>query len=133
MTDVCRDPVQGDLRIMPWHAPVWDKNDFVRGFVRKHVQFSRDVVLKDHTLRDTLVSYLRDGVDIYDLLLEDFRGPSTHLPYNIDRFPGAEFRNYIPQGFDQFVDTAISPLLVKGCVVRWEDVRGPSGPARPRL
>ena len=125
--------MQGDLRRMPWHAPVWDKNDFVPGFVRKHVPFWRDVILKDHPLRDTLVSYLRDGVDIYDLLLEDFKGPSTHLPYNIDRFPGAEFRNYIPQGFDQFVETEISSLLLKGCVVRWEDVRSPSGPARPRL
>lgn len=135
--DVFRDPLSGDLRRMPWTAPVWDIGSdgtrFVPGLVRQHVDFWRDTILSEHPSRDTLVAFLRDGVDLYDLLLQDYRGPSTSLPYAVDRFPGAVFQNRIPPKFTAFVNAEVESLVARGCVVKWADVRSRRGPPRPRL
>ena len=59
--DVVRDPMQGPLRRLPWHAPAWDAGAggraFVSGFVRKHIAFWDEVILLEHPLRDELISY----------------------------------------------------------------------------
>lgn len=77
MADVTRDPMQGPLRRMPWDAPVWnagiDGNQFVPGLVRRHVEFWQDVMLPNHPLSDTLVSFVRDGVNLHDLFLMNSR------------------------------------------------------------
>ena len=58
---VFRDPMQGPLRQLPWHAPAWDAGAggraFVSGFVRKHIAFWDEVILLEHPLRDELISY----------------------------------------------------------------------------
>lgn len=100
------------LRRLPWHATVWGNAHVVPGFVRAHVVgFWDSVILKSHPLRDTLVSYLRDGVDLNDLLLDPFRGTSSEEPYNRGRCPPAAFANRIPLEFDDFVDTEMQSLL----------------------
>ena len=68
VADVTRGPMQGPLRRMPWDAPVWnagvDGNQFGPGFVRRHVNFWHDIILKRQPLRDTMVLHvLRDGVE----------------------------------------------------------------------
>ena len=103
------------------------------GFVRQHVDFWHNIILPDHPLRDTLVSYLRDGVGLQDLLLHEYRGPSLDCPYDVVRFPGAVFQNRIPPSFAGFVGAAVQALIYLGCVVKWSDVHGPGGPPRPRL
>ena len=59
--DVFRDPMQGPLRRLLWHAPAWDAgaggSAFVPGFVRKHIAFWDEVILQGHPLRDVLISY----------------------------------------------------------------------------
>ena len=67
------------------------------------------------------------------MLLPPFRGPSVDQPFNPDRFRGAVFRNRIPAAFAGFVDLEIGSLEELGCIAEWSDVRGPAGPARPRL
>ena len=103
--------MQGPLPRLPWDAPVWNAGEsgdlFVSGFVRQHVDFWHDIILPDHPLRDTLVSYLRDGVGVQDLLLHEYRGPSLDCPCNVDRFPGAVFPNRIPPSFAGFVDAEV--------------------------
>ncbi|CAN0225414.1 unnamed protein product, partial [Hapterophycus canaliculatus] len=78
----------GRLRRLPWHAPVWgagpDGKKLVSGLPRKHVDFWDNVILR---VRDTLIPFVRDGVSLHSLLLDDFRGPWVDLPYEIDRFP----------------------------------------------
>ena len=137
VADVARDPMQGPLRRMPWDAPVWnagvDGGQFVPGFVRRHAVFWNDVILQDHPLRGTLMSYLREGVGLHDLLLTEYRGPSIDCPYVVGRFPGAVFQNRIPPTFASFVDAEVQALVERGCVAKWADVRGPGGPPRPRL
>lgn len=91
------------------------------------------VILTNHPLRATLVSYLRHGVDLYDLLLDPFRGASPEKPYNRDRCSPAVFANRIPAALDDFVDSEMQSLIARGCIVKWADVKGPSGSTRPPL
>lgn len=132
--DLLRDPMHGLLRRLPWQMPVRDARGFVPGFVRAHAGFWEDHVLLDHPLRDTLVSYLRDGVDLHDLLLPKYKGASSSCPYNVEQFPQRIFSNHRwPAEFDGFVDAEMRTLLDRGCIVKWSEVRGPSGPERPRM
>ena len=62
------------------------------GFVRRHVDFWHDIILQEHPLRDTPVLYLRDGVDLHDLLRREYQGPSSACPYDVGGFPGAMFQ-----------------------------------------
>ena len=137
VTDVTSDPMQGPLRRMPWDSPVWNAwangVQLVPGFVRQHADFWHDIILPDHPLKDTLVSYLREDVGLQDLLLHEYRGPSVDCPYDVGRFPGAVFLNRIPPSFAGFVDAKVQALIDRGCVVKWSDVRGPEGPPRPPL
>ena len=134
LDEVTRDPMEGELRRLPWQAPVWDSKGFVPGFVRAHAGFWEDCILRDHPLRDTLTSYIRDGVDLYDLLLPKFRGESPSLPYNVDHFPQRIFSNHRwPLEFDNFVDAEMQSLLDRGCISRWADVKSSTGPVRPRM
>ena len=61
--------------------------------------------------------YLRDGVDLHDLLLREFRGPSSACSYDVARFPGAVFHNRIPPRFTRFVDDEVRALVDRGGVV----------------
>ena len=83
--------MQGPLRRMPWDAPVWNTGEngdqFVPGFVHQRVDFWHDIILPDHPLKDTLVSYLREGVGLQELLLHGYRGPSLDYLYDVGRFP----------------------------------------------
>ena len=99
----------------------------------KHVTFWDKVILEGHPLRDELISYVRDGVGVYDFLVDSSRGPSRALPYNVERFPGTVFANRIPSSHASFMDAEMNSLVERECVVMWSDVRGSSGPVRPRL
>eukprot|EP00752_Nemacystus_decipiens_P013894 g12334.t1 len=49
-------------------------------------------------------------------------------------FRPAEFGNRIPSAFIGFVDGEVETLIARGCVTKWQDVRGPDGaPDRPRF
>ena len=56
---VFREPMQGRLRPLPWHAPAWDAGAggiaFVPSFVRKDLAFWDEVILQEHPLRDELI------------------------------------------------------------------------------
>lgn len=139
-------PVWGDvMRVydarqaphLPWRTPIWYSGDggilFVPGLPRQHVAFWREVILVDHPLRDTLLSYLHDGVNLGDFLIDSHRGPSASQPYKPEAFRQAEFGDRYPSGFTDFVDAEVESLIARGCVAKWSDVKGPAGPDRPRL
>ena len=95
----------------------WGRGErVVPGLVRKYVEFWDGVVLQDHPLRETLVSYLRDGVSVHEFLIASHRGPSVDLPYKADRFPGAVFSNRVPPMHADFVDAEMHSLIARGCV-----------------
>ena len=86
------------------------------------MDFWHDIIFPGHPLRGTLVSYLRDGAGLHDLLLSEYRGPSINCPYDVGRFPGTVFLNRIPPSFASFVDTEGQALVDRRCVVKWADV-----------
>eukprot|EP00903_Cladosiphon_okamuranus_P006823 g6648.t1 len=59
--------------------------------------------------------------------------PSSECPFDPARFPPRVFANRIPPEFNDFVDTEMRALIDRGCVVKWDNVKSPSAPARPRL
>lgn len=133
---VARGPMQGPLRRMLRDAPVWDAgangDHFVPSFVRQYVGFWHDIIIQNHLLRGTLVSYLREGVGPHDLLLEEYGGPSIDCPYVVGRLPGVVFTNSVPPAFPSCVEAEVQSIVDRGYVAKWTHVRGPEGP-RPRL
>ena len=137
MADVERKvPDERHTRV-PWEAPIRDAgpngDDFVPGGLNHHHAFWEEVVLRDHPQKTQLMSYLRDGVSVYEFLTDGFKGKSRSEPYRPEAFPGAAFPNRIPDKHSGFVHNEVHALVKRGCLVPWAEVRGPDGPARPRL
>ena len=137
MADVERAPRGGKHTRLPWEAPVRDAGengeDFVPGGLNHHCEFWDKVILRDHPDRHQLMSYLRDGVSVFDFLTEEYRGRSRNEPYRPEAFPGAVFPNRIPDDHAEFVTLEVQQLTKRGCLARWADVKGPNGPDRPRM
>lgn len=75
-----------------------------------------EVILRGHPQREQFVSYLRDGVGLYDMWLPPFRGPLVDQPFDPDRFRGATvFPNRMPSAFSDFVENEIDSLPPWGC------------------
>ena len=73
-----------------------------------------EVILRGHPQREQFVSYLRDGVGLYDMWLPPFRGPLVDQPFDPDRFRGATvFPNRMPSAFSDFVENEIDSLRVQ--------------------
>jgi len=106
---------------LPWHAPVRQAGeggvDFVPGLPQRQLACWDQVILRDHRERETFLSFLRDGVGVFDMLLPEFRGPPVDQPFDRGRFRGAIFSNRIPPAFRDFVDSEISSLLRLGDTV----------------
>ena len=101
------------------------------GFVRKHVDVWDGVVLQGHPLRDTLVSYMFEGVSVHELLIASHRQRSMGCPCNVGKFQGAVFANRTPPAHAGFVDAEMPFFITQGCVAKRKDVRRRAGPERP--
>ena len=54
--------------------------------------------------------HLRDGVDLRNLLLREYQGPSSACRYDVARFPVAVFHSRISPRFTRFVDDEVRAL-----------------------
>ena len=72
-------------------------------------------------------------MSVFEFLTEESRGASREFPYRRGGFSGTSLPNRIPQAHADFVRSEVAALVKQGYVARWADVRGPTGPARPRL
>ena len=137
VADVIRDPMTDSVPPLPWETPIRDAgvggSKFVPGGINNCAPFWDEVLLRDHPRRDELLSYVRDGVSAFPFLAPEFRGVSRDEPYRPAAFPGEASPNRIPASHADFVDTEVANLVSRGCLVPWSEVRGPHGPARPRL
>ena len=88
------------------------------GFARKYVDVWDGVVLQGHPLRDTLVSYLFEGVSVRDLLIASHRQRLMGCPWIVGKFQGAVFANRIPPAHAGFVDAEMPFLIAQGCVAK---------------
>ena len=137
VADVLRDPLAGGVRRLPWEAPTHDAGVNGAGFVPSRLNYSCDfwdkAVLQNHPQRVRLLPYLKHGVRVFEFLTEPYGGTSREAPYRPDAFPGTSYPNRIPKEHAEFVRSEMTALVRRGCLVKWADVRGPSGPKRPRL
>ena len=137
IADIEREVTDGLYTRLPWEAPIRDAgpsgDDFVPGGLNHHHEFWEKVVLRGHPQKHQLLSYLRDGVSVFDFLKDEFKGASRSAPYRPEAFPGAAFPNRIPATHAGFVRDEVQALVQRGCLVPWSEVRGEGGPARPRL
>ena len=121
----------------PWKValrhPGESGNSFVPGGLRECIQFWDTVVLKEHPLRDRILTWLRHGVTVYEFLLDDAKGSEIDSPFNESSFPGEIYPNRIPETFTAFVNTEVHDLHLRGCIVPWKQVRAPDSPLRPRI
>lgn len=112
VTDVLRDPLAGSERRMPWEAPMHDAGSGGAHFVPARLNHSYDfwetVVLRDHPQKAQLLSYLKDGVSVFEFLTEPYRGTSRESPYRTDAFPGTSLPNRIPPAHAEFVRTEVA-------------------------
>ena len=104
-----------------WWGPIRVRPPGCRFLARHHPQ---ETPASGH-LRDTPVLYLRDGMDLHDLILREYRGPSSDCPYDVGKFPGAVFQNRIPPMFTGFLDEGTGPCRSWVC-------REMGGRPRPR-
>ena len=137
VADILRDPLAGSVRRLPWEAQTHDAGVNGAGFVPRRLNYSYDfwdkVGLQNHPQRAQLLSYLKNGVSVFEFLTEAYRGTSREAPYRPDAFPGASYPNRIPKEHAEFVRSEVTALVKRGCLVKWAHVRGPAGPKRPRL
>ena len=77
--------------------------------------------------------FVRDSVDLHNLLLWEYRSASIDGPYDVSRFPGEVFKNLVPPSFASFVQAEVQALVDRGCVVKWANVLDPGGAPRPCL
>ena len=85
----------------------------------------------DHPDRTTILTWMRDGVSVYEFLLivPGARGLSVEHPFN----PVVNPREKLPDEFREFVAGEVVALVRRGCLVPFEEVRMSDGPSRLRL
>lgn len=84
------------------------------GLVHRHVNFWLDATLHGQPIRDRLVSYVRDGINVRNVHLDAYRGPSTDSPCDAARFPGGVFLKRIPPLLTDFMDAEVQALVDRG-------------------
>ena len=126
-----------DYTRLPWEAPIRGAgpsgDGFVPGGLNHHHEFWEKVALSGHPQKQQLLSYVRDGVSVFDSLKDEFKGASRSTPYQPEAFPEAVIPKRIPAAHAAFVHDEVHALVRRGCLVPWSEVRGEGGPTRPRL
>ena len=77
--------------------------------------------------------FVRDSVDLHNLLLCEYRSESIDGPYDVTPLPGAVFKSLVPPSFASFVHAELQALVDRGCVAKWANVLDPGGAPRPCL
>ena len=132
VTDILRDPLAGSVRRLPWEAQTHDAGVNGAGFVPRRLNYSYDfwdkVGLQNHPQRAQLLSYLKNGVSVFEFLTEAYRGTSREAPYRPDAFPGASYPNRIPKEHAEFVRSEVTALVKTGMLSQVGTRTGPRWP-----
>ena len=91
------------------------------------------MLLIDHRDRTTILTWVRDGVSVYEMLVSGVRGLSVEHPFNPVVYPREKLPNRVPDEFREFVAGEVATLMHRGCLVPFEEVRTSDGPSRSRL
>jgi len=106
------------------------EENFVPANLKNHVQFWEQEILRDHPHKNTLIKWLQ-GIHIEDFLNSFTTGEYQGIKL-FSFYPEKQrFQNYVPQEFEQFMDSTVTEWLRLGALNRWEDVRQPGDPDIP--
>ena len=121
VADILRDLLAGSKRLLPWEEPTHDADVNGAGFLPSRLNHSCDfwdkAVLQNHPQRAQLLSYLKNGVSVFEFLTEPYRGTSREAPYRPGAFLGASYPNRIPEEHAEFVRSEVTALVKRGCLV----------------
>ena len=95
-------------------------------------QFWEAEILKEHPQKQTLLNWI-GGVKIEEFLNSftdsEFQGVKLH-----SHFPHEQtFPNYVPDEFEEFMDSTIQEWSTLGALREWEKVRNPNDPLLPTV
>ena len=95
-------------------------------------QFWEEEILKEHPQKQTLLNWI-GGVKIEEFLNSftdsEFQGVKLH-----SHFPHEQtFPNYVPDEFEEFMDSTIQEWSTLGALREWEKVRNPNDPLLPTV
>ena len=93
------------------------QDGFAPGGLPQEFPFSRDVLLVGHPDRTTILTWVRDGVSVYEFLLPVARGLSVQHPFKSVVFPGEKLPNRVSDAFHGFVAGEVATLVRRGCLV----------------
>jgi len=98
--------------------------------LKNHLPFWEHEVLKDHPHKQTLLKWIT-GVPIEDFLNSftsgEFQGKTLSSYYP----QPCVFENYVPQEFEQFMDSNVQEWLDLGVLEEWDKVKLSSDPPIP--
>ena len=121
--DSMRSEWEGAACTAPWDVQVRVGDDLAPGGLSREFPFWGDVLLNDHPDRTTILTWVRDGVSVYEFLVPGARGLSVEQPFNPVVFPGEKLPNRVPNEFREFVAGEVATLVRRGCLVPFEEVR----------
>ena len=81
---------EGAACTAPWDVPIRVGDDLVPEGLAGEFPFWRDILLTDHPEGNTMLTWVRDGVSVYEFLLPDARGVSVEQPFHPAVFPGGD-------------------------------------------
>ena len=91
------------------------------------------MLLIDHPDHTTILTWITDGVSVYEFLVPGAGGLSVEHPLTPVVFPGEKLPDRVPDEFRELVAGEVATLVRRGCLVPSEEVRMSDGPSRPRL
>ena len=105
---------------------------FAPANLQEHIQFWEEEILKEHPHKSTLLNWIQ-GVKIEEFLNSftdtEFQGIKLHSYY-----PHAQtFPNYVPDEFEDFMDTTVKEWASLGVLQEWSKVRQPHEPYIPEV
>lgn len=72
-------------------------------------------------------------MSVFEVFNEMYQGTSRQSPFKPEAWSGVSSPNRIAAAHADFVRKEGSALVQRDCLVKWEGVRGPTSPTRPRL
>ena len=95
---------------------------FKPGNLYNHAQFWETVILKDHPHKDMLLRWL-PGIDLEEFLNSYTKSSFQNIQINAKYPQEAQFENYVPEQFTDFMNKTITQWENLGVIQKWDLAR----------
>ena len=129
-TDYYKNLLKQSISVNIEDAIFRNEKAFCIANLRNHLPFWEHEILKDHPHKQNLLKWIQ-GVQIEDFLNSFTSGEFQGKQLNSYYPEPCVFENYVPQQFEQFMDSTVQEWLNLGVLEEWEKVKLPSDPPIP--